>query len=239
MDTSSIVARLDLEFATKWVTPIRQQDELIVLATSEIRTSFKGTMSVFGTDGRYIPSEAVRIVAAWRQLGKDHDYDGPVLWNFNTEFALAKHAPAYGPCRDGFRHLRQDTVFNDRPTAGRLEPWFWIPRLLKGSCEKNRADQLALMAETRGQSVLPDHQLAGYGSAALLTALILTHFKVSGERVPFRTRWARTDSRHTGVYSLLVGGFDEKTGLDCGLWDMPNDAFDYIGCFPIGQAFAH
>lgn len=165
------------------------------------------------------------MVRAWRSLSTSINYSGPVCWRVKAGFTLKHHAPKAGPCHRGFSHL-QDWKFLDEPTKDGIV--FWIPRLLEGSTAKNVDEQTALLADTRKRYELPNHHLTSYGSAALLTGLILAHFKASGERVPLNQLWTRTDTRSAGGGRLCLGNFSED-GLDCGdYWG------DTLGCFPLG-----
>lgn len=200
-----------------WATPIAG-DEVAVRLLSE--------------GNSYSLAEATRLVAAWRQLAIEHDYNGPILWDVRAGFTLKQHAPSYGPCHKNFSYL-QGWRFEDVPTAEGLK--FWIPRFLKDSRGKNKNNQLKLLAQVRDRFTLPDYQLTSFGEASLLAALILSHFKVSGERVPLGELWTRTDSLRTDGDRLILGGFDEA-GFACAHWDWGVREDGGLGCFLLGAA---
>ena len=111
---------------------------------------------------------------------------------------------------------------------------FWIPRLLPRSTGKTVDEQRVLMTDTRAKYGLPEHHLSNFGSAALLSGLVLAHYKLSGERVPLRGLWARSDTLHSDGRRLNVGDFDE-TGLSCASGAGMAGATVLLGAFPLGE----
>lgn len=183
-------------------------------------------------EGNHYPStKATRIVIAWRRMAKEHDYNGPTLWQVRAGFTLKCHAPAYGPCGENFQYL-QDWQFDDTPTTGGLV--FWIPRFLNKRLlrsKKNKDERLGLMHDVRHEFGLPEHHLTQFGSVTLLAALILGHFKASGERLPSEEEWGHTDTHLVRGGRLYLGDFCGN-GLDCywssGPFDFYNGSFRYF-----------
>jgi len=167
----------------------------------------------------------------WRKFAIDLGYDGPVLWRIREGFTLKEHAPNAGPCYQGFEYLKNCIFENDEPTKSAYV--FFVPRLIETSTDKNVDEQMALMAEMRKRYDLPEHHLTSFGSAAMLTGLVLAYFGHAGERTPLNMFWARTDTLREGRQRFAVGPFSEE-GLICDYctWDLKR--LDNLGCFPLG-----
>lgn len=180
--------------------------------------------------GRYDEANARKLVVTWRHIATVHDYKGPVFWRVSAGFTLKVHAPKAGPCWSSFTYL-QEWNFEDVPTQNGYA--FWIPRLLRHSTCKTAADQMRILVAARGLWDLPAHHLAGFGTVATQAALILAHFKRTGERTPLELRWIRTDTLHDSRVRLLLGGF-VTDGLSCGgRWD-DDEARGFLGVLPLG-----
>lgn len=177
-----------------------------------------------------VPENLSHLVVPWRRLASDLNYTGPVIWDVREGFTLQRHAPKAGPCYNKFEHLHDWKFSNDEPTKKAIA--FFVPRLLTASTKKNVDEQIALMSDVRQAHGLPAHHLASFGSAAMLTGLVLAHFKRTGERTPLNCFWARTDTLRTGGNRLRVGGFDGN-GLYCSYWD-GGVRYDDLGVFPLG-----
>jgi len=167
----------------------------------------------------------------WRKLAAELSYTGPVVWKVKEGFTLKAHAPKAGPCYENFQYLQDWNIRNDEPTKGSLA--FWVPRLVTGSKSQNVEKQISILAELRQRFGLPEHHLASFGSASLDSGLILAYFKRTGERIPLKNEWARTDSLHSGGYRLDLGGFYES-GLRCSSWGWVGFSSPGLGCFPLG-----
>jgi len=142
------------------------------------------------------------------------NYGGPVAWRVRAGFTLKQHAPKAGPCFQNFQNLR-NWNFVDEPTKDAVV--FWIPRLVPESTSKNVSELMVLLADLRREFGLPETHLVNFGCSALLSALILAHFKAMEERVPLNCLWARTDTCNSDGGRLRLGYFDE-VGLYCDLW---------------------
>ncbi|MDD2758471.1 MAG: hypothetical protein PHD72_03830 [Patescibacteria group bacterium] len=175
-----------------------------------------------------VPIAFIEARSKWRKLACDLGYTGPVLWAVKAGFTLKSHAPLAGPCYEKFSYLQDRELKNDEPTVDCLV--FFIPRMV--ATKKNAEEQMLALAELREKYGLPVSHCASFGSAALVSGLILAHFKRTGERAPLNTDWVRTDTRHSGGDRLGLGDFGE-TGLGCdGDWDGSRD--DNLGVFPLG-----
>lgn len=177
-------------------------------------------------------AECLQSVAVkWHRLAAKLGYTGPVAWRVRAGFTLKHHAPQAGPCFDNFNYLQDWKLKNDEPTEESIV--FWIPRLVSKSTSKTVAEQMTLLKSLRKRLKLPDHHLTSFGSAALISGLILAHFKRIGERTPPNCYWVRTDILHACGYRLNLGRFDEY-GLRCYDWYWDGYRSSGLGCFPLG-----
>lgn len=175
------------------------------------------------------PAHLADAVAKWRKLASDLGYTGPVLWVVKAGFTLKSHAPLAGPCYEKFAYLQDWPLQNDEPTADCLA--FFIPRII--ATEKNAEEQKQALAELRAKYDLPANHLNSFGSAALVSGLILAHFKRTGERTPLNTDWVRTDTLNSDGDRLRLGGFGGR-GLYCNGYRWGDDRDGYLGVFPLG-----
>jgi hypothetical protein len=178
-----------------------------------------------------VPEQLQHLVPKWRKLAALLGYTGPVAWRVNQGFTLKQHAPKAGCCYKNFEYLQGWNLQNDEPTKNSIV--FWIPRLIPESLGKNVQEKLALLASFREQVGLPAHHLKNFGSAALLSGLILTHFNLTGERVPLNQLWTRTDTLLVGGGRLSLGGFVSR-GLYCVYWGRGDGRGGILGCFLLG-----
>jgi hypothetical protein len=176
------------------------------------------------------PEKFMETAFNWRKLAAELGYTGPVIWKVKEGFTLKYHAPKAGPCYENFQYL-QDWELKNEPTKESLA--FWIPRLVAGSKDKKVEEQIVILAKLRQRFRIPNHHLTSFGSAALLSGLILTHFKRVGERIPLKSEWTRTDTFSSDGDRLLLGGFD-SIGLGCGSWIWSDGRGPGLGCFPLG-----
>lgn len=108
---------------------------------------------------------------------------------------------------------------------------FWVPRLVENSTSKTIPQMEQLRKDMAKQYKLPAHHGTSFGSIALLFALIMAHFKRTGERVPLKYLYAASDTFRVDGYRLIAGYFHEN-GLNCIDWD--GDACDGVGFFLLG-----
>lgn len=173
-------------------------------------------------------ASAITLITRWGALATELGYSGPIAWKVRAGFTLKQHAPQAGPCYEKFEYL-QNWNFTDEPTKDCLV--FWIPVIIPATRSKNKDEQLAVLAGLRGTK-FPKHHLSDFGSAALLTTLILSEFKHSGKRVPENCDWVRTDTCGSDGDLLCLGSFDDG-GLHCsGWWD--DDRRSSYGAFALG-----
>ncbi|MFA4871705.1 MAG: hypothetical protein WC610_01445 [Patescibacteria group bacterium] len=168
-------------------------------------------------------------LASWRELAVLLDYRGPITWKVKQGFTLKTHAPLAGSCHDKLNYL-QGWNFVDDPTTDSLV--FWIPRLAKESTRKTIKQMEAHRVELKKRHELPESHATSFGSIQLLFALILAHFKRTGERVPLSCLYAASDTLNPDGNRLFAGDFGGD-GLYCPDW---NDSVGYgtVGFFLLG-----
>ncbi len=237
-----VVAVLDQLTDEELVVLVDHLDDLKAFAADLVRRVVESTYFTYFSDEEaiemlvsrkgYERTEAERVVREWRQIATSLGYTGPVAILVRAGFILKVHAPLAGPCYEGFGYLQDCELKNDEPTPDALV--FFVPRLVANSTGKNKDEQLQLLADLRQAHSLPEHHLSNFGSAALLSGLILSHFKRIGERVPLDCNWVRTDTVRSDDLRLLIGGFDGN-GLFCIDWDCGDGGrLSLLGCFPLG-----
>lgn len=179
-----------------------------------------------------LPEQFRGLVAPYRILLAEHKCPEawPVAYRVPPAFTLKRHAPRVGPCVEDWQYLQDWTLQNDELTKSGIA--FWIPRLLNGSTNKTVSDQLVHLAETRTRLVLPAHHLSRFGSTALLSGLVLGHFRRTGERVPLNGLVARSDTLHADGFRLSLRWFVDA--LSCGSCWFDGEASGDLGCFPLG-----
>ncbi|MBI2459695.1 MAG: hypothetical protein HYV53_04060 [Parcubacteria group bacterium] len=178
-----------------------------------------------------VREDLAEITVNWRRLATELDYTGPVVWKVKEGFTLKEHAPLAGPCYENFQYLQDWNIQDDESTKNSLV--FWVPRLVQGSKNKTMEENILVLAELRQKLELPTHHLTYYGSVSLLSGLILSHFKHTGERTPLNGEWTRTGSLDSDGHRVVLGDFD-ACGLDCDDWPWDGYRNPYIGCFPLG-----
>lgn len=151
------------------------------------------------------PEKFAETTLKWRKLAAELGYTGPVIWMVKGGFTLKVHAPKAGPCYQNFQYLQDWKLKNDAPTKKSLA--YWVPRLVPGSKNKNVEEQIAILTELRQRFTLPEHHLASFGSASLLSGLIFAHFKRVGERTPLKGEYTRTDTLYSDGLRLYLGDF--------------------------------
>lgn len=218
------------------------EEELIVLAHSDhrpaLREFIKARMAaamenVFVTPigDAETPEEFRKYLTGRRELATSLGWLGPVAHRVRAGHTLKQHAPKSGHCRDGFKYLQGWTLKNDEPTTDSIV--FWVPRLIPESLGKQVDEQMKILAAYRKRFKLSKGDLSSFGSAALLSALILAHHKRTGEKVPLKRLWTRTDTILAGGGRLDLGDFGER-GLNCDGWVWDGFSYDDLGCFPLG-----
>lgn len=177
---------------------------------------------------KYPEAYAAELYQNWSSLQHVLEHRGPITWKVRAGFTLMQHAPKSGPCENQFGHLK-DWSFQDEPTKDCLV--FWIPKIIPETRSKNYNEQLVALANLRG-TAFPKYHMSGFGSAALLAALIFAEFKRSRTRVPEGWQWIRTDTRRSDSNLIHFGNFG-KNGLSCfDHWDGSRTL--EIGAFALG-----
>lgn len=185
-------------------------------------------------DDNGLPEHHRETCTTWRKIAAALGYTGHVAWQVRAGFTLKQHAPMSGACYQSWKYLKEWNLQNDQPTKDSIV--FWIPRLVPESTSKDVTSQLNLLAALRTEYALPAHHCTSFGSAALLSALILAHFKCTDERVPQEKRWTRTDTFHVNGDRLDLGDFN-KMDLYCCRWDWGDEGSHGdggFGCFLLG-----
>lgn len=174
------------------------------------------------------PQIAAKVVS-WRKYATAIGYKGPVVWLTRKGFTLKTHAPFAGPCQGKLAYLQGWPLRNDEPTMEAIV--YWVPRLAQDSTSKTSSQMEVLRTELKARHNLPENHCDRFGSIALLFALILRHFKLSGERVPLKYLYAASDTFHGDGHRLIAGNFDGR-GLNCSFWH--GDAIGDVGFFLLG-----
>jgi len=160
------------------------------------------------------PQFADRL-APWRKLASSLDYYGPVVWLVKEGFTLKNHAPFVGPCNRNLDYLK-DWDFKDIPTSNMLV--FWVPRLVPDSTNDMTVEQMEqYRGELRTRYNMPENHCDRFGSIALLVALIMAHFKRTGERVPLKEFFVASDTLTVNGKRFFCGSFG-CDGLFCNIW---------------------
>jgi len=176
-----------------------------------------------------------KVLYGWRGLAAELDYTGLVAWEVEEGFTLKSHAPEAGSCYENFQYLRDwNIVKGNEPTKNSLV--FWVPRLV-GNESKTVEEKIAMLAELRQSFGLPEHHLASFGNASILSGLILAHAKYMSEKVPLKGEWARTDSVDSGGRRLNLCGLNPH-GLYCDRLYRDDSRRPGLGCFPLGIELA-
>ncbi len=179
---------------------------------------------------KYESEERVReVVALWRKYASNIGYTGPIAWKVKAGYTLKEHASRDKNSYTKLGYLQSWELKNDEPTKDSLV--FWVPRLADGSLSKTIPQMEKLRKEYRKNYSWPAYHCTSFGSIALLFALILAHFKRTGERVPLQYLYAASDTFHVDGYRLIAGFFLEN-GLYCNYWS--EDAGDDVGFFLLG-----
>lgn len=179
-----------------------------------------------------VPSRLTETYAKWKELAVDMGYFGPILWEVKAGFTLRTHAPLVGPCYGDFGYMQDWELVGDIPTTDCLV--FFIPKAVgvRASIDDAIID-LAVLREKYG---LPERHCDSFGSAALVSGLILAHFNLTGERFPNDCGMVRTSTIFSRDW-LCVGSFDNR-GLYC--QNVKNSGIRRrggIGAFPIGVEY--
>jgi hypothetical protein len=180
-------------------------------------------------DDKDVPDLHRETVTNWRKYASDLGYTGPVAWRVKVGFTLKSHAPLAGPCYNKLGYLQNWELKNDEPTKDSLV--FWVPRLARDSVSTTIPQMEKIRKDLRKHYKMPAHHSTTFGSIALLFALILAHFKRTGERVPLQYQYAASDTFHVGGDRLLAGVFSEG-GLYCLDWS--EGAYGNVGFFLLG-----
>ncbi len=183
---------------------------------------------------KYKAASAEALVAKWRCIATDFGCSYPVAALVRGGFTLQNHAPKFGPCYKKLSYFKEWKLHNSEPTKNSIV--FWIPRLVEDSTCRTPFQMKLRRTELGQRYGLPEHHCHGFGSIALLFALILSHFKRANELVPGRLIYAVSDTIMVGGHRLIAGYYrdavSQKDELRCAYWD--GAPYKHIGFFPIG-----
>ena len=176
----------------------------------------------------------------WRTMAEKHfDYHGSVAWLVPASFNIKTHASADGPCYQQFEFLRGWKLHKKVEKYTHRQLAFWIPKVVPNTNLSNTAQQLSLLAKLRKEFWLPNHHLTSFGSAHLLSGLILHNHRVTaGNKAPELGQWVRTDTTcyddKRSDYRMCLGG-DDQGWLNCvdHHWD-DMTAVKRLWCFALG-----
>ena len=211
------------------LSAIVEKPEQLKQFAGSLVTDIVANTYVVHLDDKDVPEQYAAATASWRKYAASLGYTGPVAWQVKEGFTLKSHAPLAGPCYDKLNYLQEWELKGDEPTKNSIV--FWVPRLAEGSTSKTIPQMEKLRGDLRQQHELPAHHATSFGSVALLFALILAHFKRTGERVPLKTFYAASDTFRADGIRLIAGYFD-GSGLYCYYWS--EGACDGIGFFLLG-----
>lgn len=186
------------------------------------------------------PIDLSDVVTKWRTLASDLNYDGPVLWQVKAGFTLKKHAPLAGPCDRNFSYLQEWKLQDDEPTED--VSVFFIPHIVATSKKGVVEDQEGALDKLRVKYDLPEYHLISFGSAALLSGLILANYKLTNyefndEWNIFTDDYVRTDTLNSDGRRLDLGFFFNRHGkvqLTCGNGYWLEYCVGQLGAFPLG-----
>jgi len=176
-----------------------------------------------------VPKKFRGPLAKWRQMALNVRYVGPIFWRVFEGFTLKEGAPKAGLCYEAFAYLKNWILKNDMPTKSGYA--FFIPRLLEGSASKNVDEQRALMTRTQKKYGLPEYHLSNFGSASMLSGLILAHRRRLGDKSSLDRYAVRTDTLFESGDHLNLS-FD-CDALRCGQWGAASDRLGFLGVFPL------
>jgi len=211
--------------------PGKVKDFLATLVQEEIANTFVVPLSDTEMLDQF-PQFADRL-PPWRKLAASMGYTGPVVWHVKQGFTLKKHAPLVGPCYKNLQHLQNWNFNDDHPTDNCLV--FWVPRLAENSTGQTIRQMREHLVLLKVLYKLPGDHATTFGSIQLQFALILAHFKRTGERVPLSRCYMASDTLFSGGihrFRFIAGCFGDD-GLNCNYWD-DLISFDYVGFVLLG-----
>ena len=223
-ELASVIEKPELlkEFASKLLADNTSNTYVVALSDNE-------AVKLLVESKKYNEKDAKALVAKWRKIAAALGYTGPVAWKVKAGYTLKDHASLDNNSYSKLGYLKEWKLKNDESTKDSIV--FWVPRLVDDSTSKTIPEMEKLHMELRRRYKLPAHHATSFGSIALLFALILAHFKRTGERVPLKYLYAASDTFRADGHRLIAGFFGEG-GLDCSYWG--EDAFDGIGFFLLG-----
>jgi hypothetical protein len=201
---------------------------LAELAVAFVQKAIENTFVVH-IDDKDVSEPLRAMIAKWRRFASELGYNGPVAWRVREGYTFKEHAAKNPHVYDKYGYL-QTWEFEDRATPNAIV--FWVPRLVPGSTNKNADEQREVLTAIQMRLELPEHHLSGFGDVSLVAALILAHFKRTGERTPLKLDYVRTDTRIDADILLALGYFDEG-GLYCDYW-WGSNRDGHIGVFALG-----
>jgi len=194
-----------------------------------------------------IPVELQEIAGKWRNLAVNCMYAGPIAWRVKAGFRPDND------CMFGYFNPKSKAIhfsgrcFTCLPTVDGI--YFWIPRLIRDCFNKTYTEQTHCLAELAKSYHLPEDHGYGIwpGDLSLVVALVLAHFKRSGDRIPGKGKFARLHTQHTvkdtlsreSYLRISVGDFVRDKKLSCISKFGDDDRDPDLSCFPVGEGILY
>jgi len=238
-----------------WNAPYRDRKKYLQMRDSFLAQT--GTPQFRALADTEVPARLADTLVKWRKMAVIQGYSGPIAWLAPEGFNFRKHAPLVflhpSPyeSRSIDRRLRNK---ENEPTKRQLI--FWIPCFVARSNNKTREEQLILLAGLRRRHKLPGHHLTDFGTASLLSGLMLLHYRLiqakmslkkefSGYRAVTDTILGYTPMRvcnPSGILNIHTEDTDHCsvvlsfTNYGSLTWDLESDEKTAIdSCFPLGK----
>lgn len=182
-----------------------------------------------------IPRDLEKVWDAWKDLGESLKYTGPVAWRVKGGFSFQTDFPAIAsPFDKSLSNIQQWPLRNNEPTLPSIV--FWIPRPLNGDFE-NTQHRHTLIEKVRRDHGLPEHHLVSFGSASLISALLLAGAK-EGKlfNYCYSNLWYDgfpTDTITETGFRVYIRYFSRRNGYKCLRWPVYSGD-DHYGFLPIG-----
>jgi len=160
----------------------------------------------------------------------------PIFWRVRAGVQFLPDIMELGPVEKRLNYGYLD--INDEPTT-RDQLVFWVPCVIPWSLGKTVQEQIGLLEDLRRESKgpLPVGFLDSFGTATVLSGLILTYYRLSGEKVlePYYLE-ARTNTVFKSwVFTrrIVIDSFGQD-GLSFDTCLSDKRANDDVGCFAYG-----
>lgn len=159
-------------------------------------------------------------------------YHGPeaLAWQIYPGYTFTHDAPQEGLIAGADNRLTEWELVNNPPT-GRCIAHI-IPQIPPGGDWKTVAEQMEFMERIRRRFHLPPHHLTSFGTASLLSSVLLRLRNHFGIFLPAERYFIRTDTSH--LFGPLNMGGHGSEGLHWTDWDFLGDSDRCLGFLPVG-----